>query len=100
MTTSYIQGALLEPEVKKVLEAVRTDCLTNGTNASAVQADLDATTATIITDLGVLRTAIVYLLGALDTVTTKLNADAGVTDVNYVTTNASGHTPAAITTTV
>ena len=96
--TIYIQAALLDPEIKKTLELLRTDCLTNGTKASAVQTDLDATEATVITDLGVLRTAIIAALTALDTMATKLNADAGVTDTNYATNNVSGSSPAAITT--
>lgn len=32
------------------------------------------------------------LAAALDTAAAKLNADAGVTDTNYVTTNAAGLT--------
>jgi len=97
-TTSYIQGCTAPLDVKAALEALRDDLLVNADNASTVQADLDATEATVVTDLGNLRTAIVYILGAMDTLATKLNADAGVTDTDYVTTNASGHTPAAITT--
>lgn len=97
--TQYIQAALLDPELKKVLEAVRTDALTNSVNSTLVQSNLDAKVATIITDMTAIRTAVVYLLGALDTLATKLNNDAGVTDTNYVTANASGHTPGAITTT-
>ena len=42
-----------------------------------------------------LRTDIVMLATRMDTLATKLNADAGVTDTNYVTTQV-----ASITTTV
>ena len=42
-----------------------------------------------------LRTDVVMLATRLDTLATKLNADAGVTDTNYVTTQV-----ASITTTV
>ena len=42
-----------------------------------------------------LRTDIVMLATRMDTLATKLNADAGVTDINYVTTQV-----ASITTTV
>jgi hypothetical protein len=81
--TASIQGAVLDREIKAQLESV---LVASGNDA------------TVVADLTALRAAIVYILGAMDTLATKLNADAGVTDVNYVTTNASGHTPAALTT--
>jgi hypothetical protein len=56
------------------------------------------TKATDVADLTALRTSIVAILAAMDTLATKLNADAGVTDANYVTTNAATNTPAALTT--
>lgn len=117
---SYIQNIQpLDKEVKAALETVVSNLGAGGT----AQADLDATEATIITDLGVLRTPIVATvvdLGVLrtsiiaiatavdaiatkiNTLTTKLNADAGVTDTDYATnfaTNlaAGAGTPAAIT---
>lgn len=106
MTTSYIQGAKIDPDLKAVLEALRTEVLVTGSGvdataraaATAAQADLDATEATVITDLGVLRTAIIAALTALDTLATKLNADAGVTDTNYATNNVATNSPAAVTT--
>lgn len=109
MTTSYIQGALIDIEHKKVLEALRADLLVSATNATVVQADLDATEATVIADMTAIRagviaalTAIDTLAGALNTLATKLNADAGVTDTNYAAANAvnnaSTSSPAALTT--
>lgn len=98
MTTQYIQAVQGGLDLKAALETLRTDMLTNSVNATTVQADLDATEATIITDLGVLRTAIIAALTALDALGTKLNADAGVTDENYPTNNVATSSPAAITT--
>jgi len=91
-TTKYIQGCTAPLDVKDAMEQLRSDCLTNGTNASAVQTDLDATEATVITDLTHLRTAVSALATAVDVLAAKLNADAGVTDTNYSTGNAAAAT--------
>lgn len=54
---------------------------------------LRATVAALVTDIGVLRTA-------FNTAMTKLNADAGVTDVNYAAAAALTVTaPSALTVT-
>jgi hypothetical protein len=93
MTTEAIQGSLIDPEVKKVLEA---------NSATGVKTTAKA-------DLAAIRTAVIAALTAVDTLATavnalatKLNADAGVTDVNYVTNNATNNaatsSPAALTT--
>lgn len=58
MTTPAIQGALINPEIKKALETDRAN------NA---------------TDLAAMRAAFVAL-------TAKLDADAGVTDTDYAAT--------------
>ena len=75
MTTSAIQNALLDPEQKKVLEAIAATATTDRTN--------------IVTDLTALKTAINGINAKLDVLTAKLNADAGVTDTNYATNFAS-----------
>jgi hypothetical protein len=75
-TTQYIQAANIDPAVKAVLETLKADMLTNSVNATAVQTDLDATEATIVTDLGNLRTAI-------NNVVTKLNVNAGVAESDF-----------------
>lgn len=49
-----------------------------------------------LTDIAAQRTAIVALTAKLDVLTAKLNADAGVTDVNYATDFASTINPAAL----
>ena len=97
-TTKYIQGCTAPLDVKDAMEQLRSDCLTNGTNASAVQTDLNAVEASVIVDLTTLRSAMIVLATALDTLATKLNADAGVTDTNYATTNAATMGTPAITT--
>ena len=61
----------------------------------------------VLTDLTELRTElaaavadVARVAGALDTLATKLNADAGVTDVNYATGNVAAltaSTPGALT---
>jgi hypothetical protein len=89
MTTPAIQNALLDPELKKVLEA---------TSAAAALAVANADRGTIVTDLTALRAAILALNAKLDVLTTKLNADAGVTDVNYATNFAATLNPAALVT--
>jgi len=43
-------------------------------------------------DIALLRADNATLAAALDTLATKLNADAGVTDVNYATGNAAAVT--------
>jgi hypothetical protein len=99
--TDYIQASILSLEEKKVMEALRTEMIAvaqSSTNAANVQSNLDAEVATIITDLGNLRTAVNYGLGALDTLATKLNADTGVTDTDYATDNATHDAPAITTT--
>lgn len=79
MSRQAIDRAVLDVEMKALL------------NAQVSQ-------STDVADLTALRTSIVAILAAMDTLATKLNADAGVTDTNYVTTNAATNTPAAITT--
>ena len=39
-------------------------------------------------DMDAINTCVNNLVAAVNTLATKLNADAGVTDTNYVTTNA------------
>ena len=61
----------------------------------------------VLTDLTELRTElaaavadVARVAGALDTLATKLNADAGVTDTNYATGNSAAitaSTPGALT---
>lgn len=53
----------------------------------------------ILTDLTALRASIVAITAKIDVATTKLNADAGVTDTNYATNFAATCDPAALTTT-
>jgi len=98
MTTTYIQGALLDPEAKKALEALRIDLLVNANNASGVQLNLGTLQGTVVVDLTALRAAIIALDAKLDVLTAKLNADAGVTDTNYATNFAATIDPAALTT--
>jgi hypothetical protein len=104
MTTQAIQAALLDPEVKKILE----EQSAAGVQSTAA-ADLAAIRTAVIAALAAidtLATAHNTLAGALNTLATKLNADDGVTDADYVTNNAtnaatdneSTYTPAALTT--
>jgi len=51
--------------------------------------DLPTILRDIADDLAALRTGINATTGALNTLATKLNADAGVTDTNYVDNNAT-----------
>jgi hypothetical protein len=97
MTTGYIQNSTASLDVKAALEQLRTDAVTNN-SASAVQTDLDATEATIITDLGNLRTAVIAALTAIDLMATMINADAGTVGTDFITTNAAASSPAAVTT--
>lgn len=63
-----------------------------------ILADLTALRATVATNV----TDVAALAANLDTLATKLNSDAGVTDTDYDTTNAAGVTasaPSALTTT-
>ena len=53
----------------------------------------------VLADMTAMRAAIVAITAKLDVLTTKLNADAGVTDTNYATNFASTCDPAALTTT-
>lgn len=48
-------------------------------------------------DLAALRAAFVAMTAKLDVLTTKLNADVGVTDTNYATNFAATLDPAALT---
>lgn len=82
MTTAYIQGALVDIQAKAMAEALRADLLVNSDNASGVQTNLDTDRGTIVTDLTAIRNAILAINAKLDTLTTKLNADGGVTDTN------------------
>lgn len=50
-------------------------------------------------DNAALRTSVVTLTAKLDVLTAKLNADAGVSDINYATDFASACNPAAATVT-
>lgn len=108
-TPTYIADSLLDPQMKKVLAAMHADLLVSATNATAVQVDVDAIEASVIVDMTAIRAAVIAALTAIDaantkinTLTTKLNADAGVTDTNYATnfstTNVADSTPAALTT--
>lgn len=54
---------------------------------------------TLLTDVTALRTSITTLTAKVDVLTAKLNADAGVTDINYATDFAAVCNPAALTTT-
>jgi hypothetical protein len=97
MTTAAIQSHVgIDNDMKVLLEYIISN--PGGGSAASVQTDLDAVEASVIVDLGNLRTAVIAALTALDTLATKLNADAGVTDTNYATNNVSGSSPAAITT--
>lgn len=93
MTTQSVQASLLSLEEKKAIEALGTT-----TTDATARASVVTLQASVHADLAALRTAIVAILAAQDTLATKLNADAGVTDTNYATNNASGNTPAALTT--
>lgn len=97
MTTQAIQQLQCGLDLKAVLESILATA-TSSTTAAAVQTDLDATEATIITDLGALRTAHNAIATALDTLAAKLNADAGVTDTNYATNNVAANSAPAVTT--
>lgn len=63
------------------------------TEAIALQKLLEEARA----DNALLRTDLATLAAALDTLATKLNADAGVTDTNYATGNAAAITSATPT---
>lgn len=93
MSTPAIQHAILDVEMKAQLESLALNA-----NDATVVADLTAIRTAVIAAL----TAVATLAGALNTLATKLNADAGVTDTNYVTTNAVNQvatsSPAALTT--
>lgn len=103
MSTAAIQHAVLDVEMKALLETAMS------TGGAAAQADLDAVEASVIVDLGNVRTGVIAALTAiaavataLNTLATKLNADGGVTDTNYVTNNdttqVATSSPAALTT--
>lgn len=89
MTTEAIQAALLDPQIKAALEKF---------SAAGVNSTLDTNRGTIVADLTNLRTKIIALATALDTLAAKLNADATVTDTNYATNNVATNSPAALTT--
>jgi hypothetical protein len=94
MSTPSIQYAVLDVEMKAALEAARVA----SANDASVVVDLTAIRTGVIAAL----TAIATLATAVNVLATKLNADAGVTDTNYVTSNAVGQvaasSPAALTT--
>ncbi len=96
----------LDQEVKNALDSA---AATSGTTDTTARTDIDAVEASVIVDLGAIRTAVIAALtaidtlaGAVNTLATKLNADAGVTDTNYAAANAvnnaSTSSPAALTT--
>jgi hypothetical protein len=89
MPTPEIQAALLDPEIKKLLELY---------TAAGVQTNLETLQGTVVVDLTALRNAIVALDAKLDVLTAKLNADLGVTDTDYATNFAATIDPAALTT--
>jgi hypothetical protein len=89
MTTPIVQNSLLDPEIKKVLEAII---------AVGAQGGVSGLKSTVIVDLNSLRSTIVSLNAKLDVLTAKMNADAGITDINYATNFAATLTPPAITT--
>jgi hypothetical protein len=93
MTTPGIQSALLDPEVKKVLESYSAA----GVGTAADTAN-DVLQNSVVVDLTALRAAVVAMNAKLDVLTAKLNADAGVTDANYATNFAATLDPAALTT--
>lgn len=66
----------------------RTNALVNVGDSRELKQLLDATRS----DLYALATDVAAIAAALDTLATKLNADAGVTDTDYDTTNAAGLT--------
>jgi hypothetical protein len=93
MSQTYIDRSVLDRDIKKLLNDVRDDCVSNP--GGTIQADVDAMEATIITDLGVLRTAIIAIATAVDAIATKVNAS----QTNCATNLAAGAgTPAAIST--
>lgn len=96
MTTPAIQNAALPLDLKVAMEAVRSEAL--AAIATAI-GQVAATPLGLTDDLASLRNAIITILTVIDTLATKLNADAGVTDENYATNNVATHTPAAIITT-
>jgi hypothetical protein len=108
MSVSYIDAICLDGELKAALESLRTDCLSNGTNASAVQTDLNATEASIIADMTAIRTAVIAALTALDALATYMNVVTAAMNTasvaghpyttNAATNNVSGSSPAALTT--
>jgi len=77
MTTSYIQNALLDPEAKKVLEAIRAEVLASADDT--VAASLSTFGGQVVVDLTAIR-------GAVVGITAKLDADLGVTDTDYAST--------------
>jgi hypothetical protein len=113
-TTDRIQASTASHDVKEALEAMRKEYLSLGSGGGGdgegptlpegaiapkdVQANLDALKATVIVDLNNLHDAVVHTLTHLDELGAKLNADAGVTDVDYYTENALDDSPPAITT--
>lgn len=90
-TPTYVADSLLDPQSKKVLAVLHAD-LSASTQTGTLH-------ATVLADLTALRNAVVAMNAKLDVLTAKLNADAGVTDINYATNFASTLNPAALTTT-
>jgi hypothetical protein len=69
----------MDVDLKSLLQKLYDDLntiATSSTNAVAVQSDLDATEATVITDLTTLRTAIIAIATAVDAIAVKVNAAA------------------------
>jgi hypothetical protein len=111
-TTDRIQASTASHDVKEALEAMRKEYMSLGSGGGGetptlpggaiapkdVQANLDALKATVIVDLNNLHAAVVHTLTHLDELGAKLNADVGVTDVDYYTENVLDDSPPAITT--
>lgn len=82
-------GKALDVDLKALLQKLYDDLTAlalAGTNATAVQTDLDATEATIITDMTTLRTAIIAIATAVDVIATKVNASATSCATNLAAT--------------
>jgi len=96
--TGAMSGRKDSGELRKLIEATLVDLGVLRVPSVASIADYTAGRAEIVK----LVTDITALATALDTLATKLNNDAGVTDENYSTVNAAAITaadPAAVTAT-
>jgi len=104
MTTPAIQYAVLDVEMKALLESAM------ATGGAAAQADLDAVEASVIVDLGNVRTGVIAALTAIAVVATALNTLAAKINgstvsglaqdyaTNGATNQVAASSPAAITT--